>query len=384
MRAFPLRRKATAQLEHASPPVDRLPPLESAFTRCDEPDTASMSRLLRQIAVKARQKQPRPFYSIRTVARRFGVPLTTVARVYAQLKKEGILSSVWGSSTVVEPYELDKGLRIRGIVALPTSLRAFCALRNYRILFENMQAALWRSGFATRQLFYENGDAAKPAFSDALLHEKVDVVLWLLPDPAVLAGSKRLLDRGVRVVGVVDSLIANGRTDYLLSRLHALKEVLNLWKMKGIRFVTIVHKSGSGATTALAALETCLDEVRMAHTLATIWPPPTGEARSLFRQNNTAIIFPAFESALQLAYEHPREFAPLANQHPVLLMEGMLDLPINILSRVGVEAIEFDWGPVVNRLAGDLLKWKRLSGEKPVIFHAKRLHQFTKGYAAAA
>jgi hypothetical protein len=247
-----------------------------------------------------------------------------------------------------------------------------------------MNAALWRSGFATRQLFYENDAAAKPAFDEALLHEKVDVVLWLLPDPAVLASTKRLLDRGVRVVRVVDSLTANGRTDYVLSRLHALKEVLNLWKMKEIRFVTIVHKSGSRSTTALAALETCLDEVRMAHSLATVWPQPTGEARSLYRQNNTAIVFPAFESALQLAYEHPREFAILIKQHPVLFMEGVIDLPINTSPRVGVEAIEFDWRPVVNRLAGDLLKWKRLSGEKPIVFHAKRLHQCTKGYAAAA
>src|SRR6266571_5118877 len=235
MRAFPARRKATAQLGRLSLPLKSLPPLESALTGCDEPGTASMLRLLRQLALKARQKQPRSFYSIRTVARSFDVPLTTVARVYAQLKKEGILGSVWGSSTIVEPYELNKELRIRGIVALPASLKAFCALRNYRILFENMHAALWRIGFATRQLFYENGDAGKPAFSEALLKEKVDVVLWLLPDPAVLAGTKQLLDRGVRVVSVVDSLIANGRTDYLLSRLHALKEVLNLWKMKGVR-----------------------------------------------------------------------------------------------------------------------------------------------------
>jgi len=122
----------------------------------------------------------------------------------------------------------------------------------------------------------------------------------------------------------------------------------------------------------------------MAHALATVWSSPTGEARSLCRQNNTAIIFPVFESALQLAYEHPRDFALLVKQHPVLLMEGMLDLPISILPHVGVEAIEFDWRPVVNRLVGDLLKWKRLSREKPIIFHAKRAHQCAKGYAAAA
>jgi hypothetical protein len=384
MRACPSEWKDAAQPADAALSSNGLPSLDSAFAGRDRADTASLLRLLRKIAHKVRQKQPRPFYSIRTVARRFDVPLTTVARVYAQLKKEGILASVWGSNTVVEPHELNRELRMRGTVALPACLKSFYALRNYRSLFENMQVALWKTGFATRQLFYENGNATKPDFNETLLNQKVDVVLWLLPDPAVLAGRKRLLDRGVRVVSAIESLIANARTEYVLSRLHAFQEVVNLWKLKGVRLVTIVQESGSEPPAALDTIEACLDGLGMAHASATAPSGSTGQARSLYRKNDTAFIFPQFESALRFACEHPRNFALLLNQHPVLLVEGMLDLPIDFSSCVDLEVIEFDWRPVVNRLIGDLLKWNRLPAGKPMVFHAKRIQQVANGYAAAA
>jgi hypothetical protein len=382
MRAFPSERKDASQLVEAELSLKGLPSLDSAFTRHNRADTASMLHLLRKIAHRVRQKQPRPFYSIRTVARRFDVPLTTVARIYGQLKKEGILASVWGSNTVVEPYELNRELRMRGTVALPACLKTFCALRNYRSLFENVQTALWKAGFATRQLFYENGNAANPAFNETLLNQKFDVVLWLLPDPAVLTGRKRLLDRGVRVLSAIESLIADGRADYVLSRLHALKEVVNLWKLRGVRLATIVHESGSGI--ALDTIGACLDGLGMAHVSATAPSGSTGQTHSLCRKNNTAFIFPQFESALRFAYEHPGNFALLLKQHPALLMGGMLDLPIDISSCAGLEVIEFDWRPVVNRLIGDLFKWKRLPAGKPVVFHAKRLSHVANSYAVAA
>jgi hypothetical protein len=384
MRAF--RPDGKRRFLAAAPSVTTsgLPLLDSAFTECEREDSTSILCLLRQIALKARQKQPVPFYSIRTVARRFDVPLATVVRIYAQLKKEGVLGSLWGSSTVVEPDELNKQLRIRGVVALPVSLKAFCAVRNYRMLFEKMHTALWKSGFASRQRFYEDGDSVKPAFIETLVNDKVDAVLWFLPATAELASIKRLLDRGVRVVSVVDSLILDRRTDYLLSRLRALKEVVNLWQMKGIRFVTILSNPTPVTPIRLDALKRCLDEVRMAHTVASVSPWPVGQARALCRQNNAALIFPSFESALQLAYEHADDFALLLRQRPVLLMEGMPDVPINISSCSCVEAIEFHWRPLVNRLASDLSKWKKLPKGQPIIFHAQRIQPYAKGYAVAA
>src|ERR1051326_3542599 len=339
-----------------------LPPAESVFKRSDRVGTANLLLLLRQLAIDAREKQPRPFYSIRTVARCSNASLTTVARIYARLKKEGILGSVWGSTTIVEPYELNKDLHIRGVVALPTSLKAFCALCNYRVLFEHMQLALWRVGFATRQLFYEDGDIGKASFNETLLNKKVDVVLWLLPNSAAIAGSKCFLDHGVRIIRAANSvLIRNDRSDYLLSRLQALKKVLQSWKLKGVRLVTIVL--GLGPTSPAELLQTALSEAGIPYAILKNSPSPVNLLRSLGQENKSAVIFPVSEPALQLEYEDPQCFTLLTKQHPVLLMEGMLDLPNN-LRGIELEFIEFDWHPVANRIASDLFKWKRHSGDK--------------------
>ena len=54
--------------------------------------------LLRRTAAEHRESTGRPFYSIRTVARHFNLPSTTVIRLYDQLKVEGVLGSVWGAN----------------------------------------------------------------------------------------------------------------------------------------------------------------------------------------------------------------------------------------------------------------------------------------------
>src|SRR6266508_4709202 len=82
---------------------------------------ALVLRLLRQAAMEHRGSKGRPFYSIRTVAANFSLPPTTVTRLYGQLKTEGVLGSIWGSKTIIEPNEIDKDIRLKAIVGLPVS-----------------------------------------------------------------------------------------------------------------------------------------------------------------------------------------------------------------------------------------------------------------------
>src|SRR6266567_1379331 len=78
--------------------------------------SALILRLLRQKARGSRNKKPQPFYSIRAAASHFGVPTTTISRIYKQLKCEGLLTSVWGSNTFIEPPKIDNQLQVHGIV----------------------------------------------------------------------------------------------------------------------------------------------------------------------------------------------------------------------------------------------------------------------------
>jgi len=57
--------------------------------------------LLRAIARESRTRKLQKFHSIREVANHFQVSPTAVARIFEQLKGEGLLSASWGSRTMI-------------------------------------------------------------------------------------------------------------------------------------------------------------------------------------------------------------------------------------------------------------------------------------------
>jgi hypothetical protein len=201
---------------------------------------ALVLRLLRQAAVECRESKGQPFYSIRTVARHFSLPPTTVTRLYGQLKTEGVLSSIWGSKTMIEPVDIDKDIRLKAIVGLPVSLREFSLIPGYRKFFRLIQHTLWKQRFGSQLVFYENGFGESSKFADTLLDYNADVVIWLTPSSRMSNTVARLRDRGVRLITIADRMPINGESGYYISRRDALIEGLAGWKTAGIRSVGIV------------------------------------------------------------------------------------------------------------------------------------------------
>src|ERR1700739_3109690 len=64
-----------------------------------------IATLLRQIAAKTRNDHLQPFYSMRLVAEHFHVAPAMVSRIYHRLSAEGLLRTVWGSKTLLEPVK---------------------------------------------------------------------------------------------------------------------------------------------------------------------------------------------------------------------------------------------------------------------------------------
>jgi|SRR5438874_4282384 len=164
-----------------------------------------MLGLLRKAAREGRSKRPQKFYSIRDVAVRFHVSPTAVARIFDQLKTEGVLRSVWGSKTILEASNLDRQLRIRGLIALLVPVGSFVANRDCRRFIESLSHELWKQGFASRAWSYEAADAERPAFFKTLIAEKPNAIIWFAPTSRMTALARRLLDCGVRVIRVADS-----------------------------------------------------------------------------------------------------------------------------------------------------------------------------------
>ena len=362
-----------------------LPALGSVSRQTDiaEERSALILRLLRQKAQRSRNKKLQPFFSIRAVASHFAVPPTTVSRIYSQLKDEGLLASVWGSKTFVEPVQIDNQLRVRAVVALPASLTSFCTVREYRTFFLEMRDALWKLGFATRLLFYEGRDAEEPTFAELLLNYKVDIVIWFLPTPRMKGTAARLVDRGIRAITVTDFPASSAEHPYYISRERALKDGLFSWQRDGITSITVLQSPHGESSTTVATIEKCLREAALPYTVvnAESWQFHTSlPTRS--QRKNRAIVFPSSEVAVRLGSRDPGQFAELLEQSHVMMVNGLIDLPGWPPVNASIDVIEVDWEIVAKRIASDLAKSTRSSIEAPIVFQAKWVREATKNRAA--
>ncbi len=362
-----------------------LPALESASRRTDvaEERSALILRLLRQKAQRSRNKKPQPFFSIRAVASHFAVPPTTVSRIYSRLKDEGLLASMWGSKTFIEPVQIDNQLRVRAVVALPASLAAFCTSREYRTFFLEMRDALWKLGFATRLLFYEGGNAEEPTFAELLLNYKVNFVIWFLPTPKMKGTAARLVDRGIRVITVSDAQSNSGEYPYYISREYALRDGLLTWQKDGITSVTVLRNSFLEAANTFTTVEKCLCDAAMPHAVVNgeTWQS-FDSLRTRSQRKNRAIIFPSSELAVRLVSRDPGRFAELLERSRVLMVNGLIDLPGWYPVNASIDVIEVDWEIVAKRIASDLAKSTRSPIDAPIVFQAKWARKPSKNRAA--
>jgi hypothetical protein len=299
------------------------------------------------------------------------VPPTTVSRIYAQLRSEGLLTAVWGSKTFITPTRIDSKLRIRGVVALPASLVSFCAYRQYRNFFFEIRDALWKFGFAPQLLFYEDSDVQFPTFAEGLLKHKLDIVIWFLPNAKSKETIARLLDRGIRVVSVADSARDCREHLYYLDRGPAIRDALLHWREDGIRSVAVLHNSGCSSSGTITLLEKCLREMAMPYAFA--------NPESLERKNTAAppvqpvtrgIIFPSVELAVPFIAGDPARFAKLSKQSRVLLMNGPIDVPGLSAIEPSSDLLQFDLQSIAKRIVSDLMH-SNSRGSKPATFQAE-------------
>jgi len=358
-------------------PIEPIPKWRGA----DRDRSLLIMQCLRRTAQKSRKnKKSRPFYSIRTVARHFAVAPTTVSRIYTRLKDEGLLTSVWGSKTFVPPTQLNKELRVRAVIAMPVLLPRFRALPEYRMFFASVQDALWKLGFATRLVFHEGRDAETPLFAELLLNYKADVVIWFLPTSKNLNVAARLLDRGIRLITIGDSLASPGEHCYLVNRQNAFREGLIAWKRDGIRSITVVRQCGCESVAKLAAIEASLCEVGIPHTIANLEACCAREHLwTLPQRDDCAVIFSSSEFAGHLRARNPAQFRALLERCRVMLVDGPIDLPAGDSVDTNVNFIAVDWQAAAKRIGRNLVSPAPCkNGATPIVFEAKWMQRQPK------
>jgi AraC-like DNA-binding protein len=314
-----------------------------------------MAECLRRVAESHRSKKPRRFYSIRTVAGHFGVAPTTVSRIYARLKDEGLLTSVWGSNTYVEATRLDKELRVRAIVALPVSVSSFRLLEDYRAFFLSIQDALWSCGFATHLVFHDRHRADGPDFTELLLKHKSDLVVWLYPTSRNLTITARLQDRGVRLITIGESSIFNNEYTYVTNRLTALRECLACRKHQLTKPVLVVRQRCNELAGWHRSIEAVLLQMRIPYSFVDLRSP--SDEDYLFRASGTnqpTVIFPSSALIAHLFSMHASAVQDLFNNSHVILIEGPIDLTHVGFEANNVDVICVDWSQATRRIARDL------------------------------
>src|ERR1700719_3195667 len=143
--------------------------------------TASLLEVLRSLAVKNQREQPRVFYSLREVAKRFKMPVSTVTKVYHDMEQEGLLSRVRSSKTILNGLRHNRRVSVRGLVGLPVLTAHFIAIQEYRTFFISIRRELWSRGFATTMVFFRTHEAVDGTLSDQLKSLEVDTAMWLTP-----------------------------------------------------------------------------------------------------------------------------------------------------------------------------------------------------------
>jgi hypothetical protein len=204
------------------------------------------------------------------------------------------------------------------------------------------------------------------------LNYKADVVIWFLPNSKNLNVAARLLDRGIRLITIGDSLASPGKHCYLVNRQNAFREGLTVWKRDGIRSIAVVCQPDCESVAKLAAIEASLCAIGIPHTSANLEAWCAREHLwTLSQRDNSAVIFPSSEFAALLGSRNPAQFRTLLERR-VLLAEGLIDLPAGDSFVANVDFIAVDWQAAAKRIGRDLVSPAPCkSGATPLVFQAR-------------
>jgi len=191
---------------------------------------AQLLEILRGIAIGNQQEEPQVFYPIREVARRLGVPVSTVSRVYDALEEAGILVSVRGSKTLLQGLSGGRHLSVLGFIGMPALTSSFVTLQDCRTFFIRTRRELRARGFAVAMVFYDRSEGKSERLFSRIDKYYFDTVLWHQPDRAAKETVPQLKDSGVQVIGVSDRWFPSIRCRYEVQRESAIMSILRDWR----------------------------------------------------------------------------------------------------------------------------------------------------------
>jgi len=180
---------------------------------------------LRDVALKVQNERLQPFYSMRTVADHFRIAPAMAARIYRRLSVEGLLRTVWGSKTLLEPIKSGRNGACRS-VGIPVSLIRFTASSDYRTSILILQLEMWNHEIDEHLLFFERQEDEIVSLCTRSHHPPVDTVIWLFPSESCRQTLLRLRDLGFRVFSLTEGYKCGAHDSYVVSDRSSMRTII--------------------------------------------------------------------------------------------------------------------------------------------------------------
>jgi hypothetical protein len=334
-------------------------------------ETDQLFELLRSFALRHQRDQPQVFHPIREMASHFGVPVSTVARLYRRLEAEGILVSVRGARTLLQGLSSERRLSVRGVIGLPVFMPWFLTLQEYRTFFLRMRRELRARGFAVSNVFYNGAELHDhERLAARIERHKFDTVLWHQPDRIARTVAAQLNDCAVRVLGVSDRGFPSIRCRYEVQRERALVAIFAAWQHES-SISSVVLMRGCGTSAAKEELlKHLLNEAGLVHRCEEAAGEQTRELLdSLGKDSREAIVLPCSAAAL-CAFRAPEALGRLMQRTRVALTGGAVSIPFASIPDALADIVVVDWQLVAEQIVSDLLSSKAFAHGETTVFEA--------------
>ena len=153
-----------------------------------------------------------------------------MAAIYRRLIDEGILSTVRASRTILRGRDTSRNLKVRGLIGMPLSAPRLHTSRDYRECSLHIREELRARSFAITPFYFEEREIEPDLVIERSNKEKVDLVIWLLPDGADRDTALHLRDLGIRFIGVNIGGVSAAFCRYEVRRRQAILTILNEWR----------------------------------------------------------------------------------------------------------------------------------------------------------
>jgi hypothetical protein len=340
---------ARKKTEHGLPVLPKVPTVTATADH-----TSRLLKVLRRVAVSNQRNEAQSFYPVREVAERFRMPISSVVRVYSQLEKEGLLSRIRGSKTMLTGRCGPGKLMVRGFIARPARLSSFMALQDYRMFFTQTRHAFRKRGFVTTNVFFQDDKKGPDVLLQSIKQGNVETVLWYLPDVHAKETILRLSDMGIRVIGVCDRGWSAIPCQYRIYKEIAIRTILQEWQCHEVKSIKVL-RTGNKCVLGEARLERLLHESSIPYETVRL----TSESvqtilHSVCLDHSGALILPA-AAASYLSFCAPQLLVQLLQACRVALIDGLVSIPYAEAPDAKIDFVTVDWEKVAERITWNVM-----------------------------